>query len=293
MGLLSKDRSPSLLYRVPSTDRDIEELPTLYGISVFYDDSTGDKYLVFKLNEAGFQDIFYQFCMMLIKSIHPKEEASDISQLLINRCWRWHSFLNKGNNSKLSLSKQQGLMGELIIILFWLEKLSGANDTISCWQGPLGEPQDFIFENARVEVKSSRATQAHLLNISSEYQLDLNSHQPIFLAHCILNKSNGDEGISLDEMIKLVELNISKNTPQSLGIFHERLSNMGFSWQQDYSSPKWLESERFWYKITHDFPYIDPSMLCDGLSNVRYCISTSKISKFLISEKILLDHLHS
>ena len=89
-------------------------------------------------------------------------------------------------------------MGELIIILFWLEKLSGANDTISCWQGPLGEPQDFIFENARVEVKSSQATQAHLLNISSEYQLDLNSHQPIFLAHCILNKSNGDEGISLD-----------------------------------------------------------------------------------------------
>ena len=68
---------------------------------------------------------------------------------------------------------------------------------------------------------------------------------------------------------------------------------MGFSWQQDYSSPKWLESERFWYKITNDFPYIDPSMLCDGLSNVRYCISTSKISKYLISEKILLDHLHT
>ena len=104
-GVLSKDRSPSLLYRVASGDRDIDELPKLYGISVFYDENTEDKYLVFRLNEAGFQDIFYQFCLMLM--IFIQKGSLNISQLLINRCWRWHSFLNKGNNSKLSLSKQQ------------------------------------------------------------------------------------------------------------------------------------------------------------------------------------------
>ena len=292
-GVLSKDRSPSLLYRVASGDRDIDELPKLYGISVFYDENTEDKYLVFRLNEAGFQDIFYQFCLMLIKSIHSGQDASDISQLLINRCWRWHSFLDKGINSKLSLSKQQGLMGELIILLFWLENLSVDNDIISSWQGPLGEPQDFVFENARLEVKSSQATQSHLLNISSEYQLDMNLQQPIFLGHCILNKSSNDEGLSLEQIINKIEKRIANKTPRSLGIFHERLSAMGFTWQEDYSSPKWLETERFWYKITSEFPYINPSMLGDGLSNVRYCISTSKISKFLISERILLDHLQS
>ena len=230
---------------------------------------------------------------MLIKSIHSKQDTSDISQVLINRCWRWHSFLDKGKNSKLSLSKQQGLMGELIILLFWLEKLSTDNDIISSWQGPLGEPQDFIFENARLEVKSSQPTQAHLLNISSEYQLDLNLQQPIFLAHCILNKTTSDEGLSLEQIINQIEMSIAKHTPRSLGIFHERLSAMGFTWQEDYSSPKWVESERYWYKIADGFPCIDSSILCDGISNVRYCISTSKISKYLISEKILLDHLHS
>ena len=293
---IDEENNPTLLFEAKEDSTIIpkkNELPKLKGISI-NELSSQKRFLKISLLDRPQLEIFSELCCLLINASLKEESEQEALSVLIRRCWRWVNLLAGKKESKLSLMKQKGLIGELFFLndLLLNELNLSVDFALDSWQGPIGGSKDFDLKHAQVEVKAKRSASKPKIKISSEDQLEINLGSNLYLAVFGIDYSDKNISKNLNEWCRYVEENISEKNPSFISLYNELLVEYGFDWGHDYSDSTWEIQEIKYFKVDGNFPKIMGSELQAGIDEVSYSLDINLIKEFEISRKDLIKELY-
>lgn len=267
-------------------------LPKLKEIDVLmvHDEDGQQQTLSLKLMDSEHRDLFYRLCMDIIEATANANSEKEAVQLALSRTWRWHHLLRGGGEGRLSPEEQKGLIGELFVLeRFLLPQLPPA-DSLSAWGGPHGNPKDFEIGRTAIEAKARHGAARPFITISSEYQLDENGVDTLFLYVAELDRVpvDADTGFTLTDVADRVGQGMRIIDEGAMDLFDSLLISAGFEWSDDYSSWHWIEGPTRIYGVNSDFPRITSQNVTAGVENVRYSISLVECEPFLVDESALV-----
>ena len=190
---------------------------------------------------------------------------------------KWESLL-KSSAKRLSEEEERGLFGELCL-LEQAVRLYGAERAIESWTGPEDGPQDFLFPQGSVEVKTL-FTRTGRISVSSLDQLDCSG--PLFLCAGFIEKDPG--GATLRETVDRIAALISGDANAQTGAeFLRKLDAAGYNETlgSTGSDLRWALPERRWYDAKAEgFPSLRRSQIAPGVLEARYDIALSAVEHF-------------
>ncbi|GAB2534505.1 PD-(D/E)XK motif protein [Nocardia heshunensis] len=109
------------------------------------------------------------------------------------------------SNIGLSLDREIGLYGELLVLEYLIDKL-GVGPAIESWLGPLGEEHDFVFGEIHLEIKTT-STERRRHTIHGFTQLVPLHGVPLSLISIQLTRSNHEGGRTLSQIVSQLRAN--------------------------------------------------------------------------------------
>ena len=152
-------------------------------------------------------------------------------------------------NRVLSLEKQIGLLGELLVLRDLIQL--GKTDALNSWLGPEGGEHDFKFVEFDLEVKTT-ISEKRSHRIGSLSQLTPSGDRTLLLASVQLTRTTGALGFSIAELVDWIKSNSDSIWDQ----LAEKLRHCG--WREDhshlYSARFELRSEPLTFRVDSNFP---------------------------------------
>lgn len=270
-------------------------LPKLKGIEVAIVDynKDNDRMLVLKLLDTAHRDIFHRLCRDIVEGSKHAESEIEAVAIALARTWRWHHLLRGGRDGRLSPEQQKGLIGELLVLERHLLPVLPVIDAVTAWVGPTGAPKDFEVGRVCIEAKARRGAATPFIAISSEFQLDDEGIDELFLHVVELDRSPSEmkEGYSVSDVARRVRSQIANSDDSAAGAFDNLLSATGFKWEDDYSDFNWIEGKRHLYHVNNEFPRITALSVVPGISTVRYSLSLVACEPFHVEDGVLVSAL--
>jgi hypothetical protein len=295
VALKTPEKSRGILISISKSIRlDISAYSTLRDISIdtFDDDKNPTKRILFlKLLDSQHKDIFSVLCEDLILSVAQITNEKALIKELLNRFEKWKSLFDKAASQGLSKEEQIGLFGELFFINKCLQNTEKYLDVVNSWVGSEGESKDFQLGKWGVEVKTSAGRSNEKINISNEQQLDTSGFEKLFLYHLSLY-SKQEDGETLNEIIGSISTILTTDF-NALNRFKNKLLLAGYFNQHSYLYEKigYLFKEENFYEVKDEFPRIQEKDIKTAITDVKYKISLSQCSEFLITEKVVFQHI--
>jgi hypothetical protein len=234
----------------------VENLRTLIVSPKFKKD-----YQIFKKYIPYF---FYNETKDEISSLELKQiliEMSQVGDLLLE------------NKKIMSKSNLIGLYGELIFLEKQIAKSSKSFERhINAWQKNERANNDFIYSDKEHEIKTT-ALNNKTVRISSEYQLESNNGNQVFLEYLVIEEK--ENGRSLDEIVSELRDKF-KNNVKLLFKFNLKLEIYGYVSCNLTKNKKFELFKHRKIKISDDFPKLTKSNLPNQISDVRYTVDISK-----------------
>lgn len=277
----AKDYNGSLAFIIELEHVKKENLPLIKitGMQVVYKELNGiiNVYLVLKnINDI---DIFKQICLDIINIIEAMDYKIS-ADLIVNRLKQWQNFLSSHRDKSFSIEKQIGLFGELYFLYDKLFPLIGVTKAILSWVGPNKDKQDFRFKKLNIEVKSYLDNKRGIVNISSLEQLNP-SNGDLYLY--VYGMKIDENGVSLDEFIKLIREQIVKDESTELEYFDQLVEEYGFFDGYEYENLlKFEVFEEKMYRVDDTFPKLPLSIKREEIKSIKYTIDISLCNDFLI-----------
>jgi len=253
----------------------------LKGIFILKRNSThnyGELFLV--LNKKEDWQIFYTLCEDLIFITHKYDNDEAMISAVEIRLKRWQQLLKQDRNIVMSLERQMGLFSELLCLKKLLVPQIGVEQAIISWVGADFDKQDFLLENAIIEVKSYRTSKSPIINISSLQQL-YSDKEPIYLLTYGLTQT--DNGFSVENLVKDIYILLDNESAELQDIFDNKLLEYGFIPEIVKSQwSKFVVDKNRAYYISEDFPKILPHHVASQILTVKYTIDLLQCSEFEI-----------
>lgn len=238
--------------------------------------------LMFSLCDVNYMDIFDCFCNDIINTSMNLAIEDKIAYLFFaNRYKKWTALFEKAPSEILSSSEVKGLIGEMLVLKNILIPQKGETCAIESWMGPLSTPQDFIFEESWMEVKTISSS-SESIHISSVEQLDSDNNGQIVVVR--LDKSNEVElkAISLNEIYN--EMLLSIQNPVARSMFEDKLIGMGYCSNPRYDEFRFSLKKMEIFKVNVGFPKITRKAVDSAITKVEYDILIPAIEKFKAEE---------
>lgn len=264
---------------------DVDELPArntwpdCAGIEVqAAQRSNSQKALIVKLVNQQFTDVFSVLADDVISKTERAAESVENVEVVFGRLREWQRFLALKNEG-LSLERQRGLWGELMMLAESIIPICGPVLAINSWTGPSRAHQDFQFPRGALEVKATTSKSPPRVTITSERQLD-SSAGTLFLHAFVLDERevpsppHGLRGSTLPELVATVRSLVS-GSMEAATLYESKLLMAGWveAWSSRYERRRWAVRESLTFEVTSEFPRIEESMLMRGVSEVSYCVS--------------------
>lgn len=266
---------------------DMSSVDNLSNIRVsLYDDKSypNANLVVIQLldHDARAFDIFAYLCGNVVAGVIEKRTEKECVKCVFDRIRKWEEIFAKKYRNALSAQEQSGLFGEL----YFIKKLATLKGNIAfaidSWYGSSASVQDFITKDWNVEVKTALLNATHL-TINGELQLDETCND-LFL-FCLLVESDSGNGKSLPEIIQDIRNDIS-NDKSLYDAFNLKLLKAGY-YDSDvdvYKNKFYTIRRESFYHVNGNFPRIKKDELRKGVSRVKYMISLSELSSYMITE---------
>jgi len=284
-----------LVFQHASENSSKNRLPSIRGLDVETRilHESNKSLLVIRLKDKEQKEIFHHLCTDIVSVTRLAQSEEEAVGRFLGRTWRWHRLMRGGGDARLSDEEQKGLIGELQFMRQHLFPSIGVNAAIKSWTGPLSAPKDFEVGRVCIEVKARRGAATPFVSVSNEYQLDLNGLDSLFLNVSEVTGSSGEDAksITVTEFSKSVLEEIGNRDESVVELFEDRLSAVGFDWDDDYSDKKWSLGAESLFEVMNDFPRVAPGMYPAGVSKVRYSISLSDCERFRASYDTLYSQL--
>jgi hypothetical protein len=217
------------------------------------------------------------------KSITENEALVETSNVVL----KWKKLFDKINFQGLSIERQKGLIGELLLFNSLLEEEYSIDDLLESWTGPDFNDKDFRFGSFGIEIKLT-SSKVPKVKISSERQLDSENLTKLYLVLYVVEEVK-DKGFSLNSIIEQIRTKINNNK-NALKFFNERLLLVGYLDEDfDNYNRQYALRNRNFYLVNSDFPRLVASDLPIGLFDTKYNIELSAIEQFLVSNESILE----
>ena len=233
------------------------------------------------------KDIFSLFIENIVeeilKSVTENEALVETSNVVL----KWKKLFDKINFQGLTIERQKGLIGELLLFNSLLDEEYSIDALLESWTGPDFNDKDFRFGSFGIEVKLT-SSKVPKVKISSERQLDNENLTKLYLVLYVVEEVK-DKGFSLNSIIEQIRTKINNNQ-NALKFFNERLLLVGY-FDEDFENYKrqYAFRKRNFYEVTSDFPRLVASDLPIGLFDTKYNIELSAIEQFLVSNESILE----
>ncbi len=216
-------------------------------------------------------------------SITENEALVETSNVVL----KWKKLFDKINFQGLTIERQKGLIGELLLFNSLLDEEYSIDALLESWTGPDYNDKDFRFGPFGIEVKLT-SSKVPKVKISSERQLDCENLTKLYLVLYVVEEVK-DKGFSLNSIIEQIRTKIN-NDKNALKFFNERLMLVGYL-DDDFENynRQYAFRKRNFYEVISEFPRLVPSDLPIGLFNTKYNIELSAIEQFIVSNESILE----
>jgi hypothetical protein len=233
------------------------------------------------------KDIFSLFIENIVEEISKSVTENEALVETSNVVLKWKKLFDKINFQGLTIERQKGLFGELLLFNSLLDEEYSIDALLESWTGPDFNDKDFRFGSFGIEVKLTSSKNPKV-KISSERQLDSENLTKLYLVLYVVEEVK-DKGFSLNSIIEQIRTKINNNQ-NSLKFFNERLLLVGYL-DEDFENYKrqYAFRKRNFYEVSNDFPKLVSSDLPSGLFDTKYNIELSAIEQFLVSNESILE----
>ena len=252
------------------------EVPTLRGIDILV--LSTERQLQFVLESSGDWEMFHALCLDLLSASNSGGDEASALQLLLHRLLRWQRLLSKGGGRLLDEREVRGLIGELLFLRDRLLPVTGIA-AVDCWQGPLGQPQDFVYAGKLIAVKTYAAGSNPALRISSAEQLSTGD-VPLFLHLVCLVRQ--DLSLNLPGLVDELRSMLGETTPQR-DAFEDRLLAMGYVDLPEYRAMSYAVTSTSDYQVRGGFPRLTVEQIPAGVTEVIYSIQLVEMRPFAVT----------
>ncbi|MDB2468659.1 PD-(D/E)XK motif protein [Alphaproteobacteria bacterium] len=235
--------------------------------------------------------IFCEDCIDSIERILATTSARTL-QALGSTVNRWLD-LFKNSKKKFSSSMEIGVFGELFILNNVLNKKFQISDCVHGWRGPKRDEQDFLLNNALIEVKSQMASRDRVVTISSLDQLDCVSGQ-IFLVHLGLSATTKSmhNALSLSQLVD----NILAKTKGDNYVTDTLLGNLQLAnYEHGVTESTTIFSTNFvnFFKVDDSFPKLIRKDVPSAIDRASYSLDMAVMGSWQTSETTMLQEIGS
>jgi hypothetical protein len=250
------------------------------------DYSTYKEFNIYLLDNQ-LKDVFSLFIEDIIDSVLISTTQNEALVETSNVVLKWKKLFDKINFQGLTIERQKGLIGELLLFNSLLDEEYSIDALLESWTGPDYNDKDFRFGSFGIEVKLT-SSKVPKVKISSERQLDSENLTKLYLVLYVVEEVK-DNGFSLNSIIEQVRTKIYTNQ-NALKFFNERLILVGY-FDEDFDNYKrqYAFRKRNFYEVKSDFPRLIASDLPIGLFDTKYSIELSAIEQFLVSNESILE----
>lgn len=249
------------------------EVPTVRGIDILV--LPADRQLQFVLESSGDWEMFHALCLDLLSASNGGGDEVRALQLLLHRLLRWQRLLSKGGGRRLDEREVRGLIGELLFLRDRLLPVAGAA-AVDCWQGPLGQPQDFVYAGRLIEVKTYAAGSNPAIRISSVEQLSTGD-VPLFLHLVCLVRQ--ESALNLPGLVDELRSMLGESLPH-IEAFEDRLLAMGYVDLPEYRAMSYAATSTSDYLVREGFPRLTVEQVPAGVTDVSYSVQLVEMRPF-------------
>lgn len=257
------------------------------GLFIEVYDFVETKELHIYLLDNQLKDIFSLFIENIIEDISKSVTENEALVETSNVVLKWKKLFDKINFQGLTIERQKGLIGELLLFNSLLDEEYFIDKLLESWTGPDYEDKDFLFGSFGIEVKLT-SSKIPKVKISSERQLDSENLTKLYLVLYVVEEVK-DKGFSLNSIIEQIRVKINYNQ-NALKFFNERLLLVGY-FDEDFDNynRQYAFRKRNFYEVTLDFPKLVASDLPIGLFDTKYNIELSAIEQFIINNASIIE----
>ncbi len=233
------------------------------------------------------KDIFSLFIENIVEEISKSVTEDEALVETSNVVLKWKKLFDKINFQGLTIERQKGLIGELLLFNSLLDEEYSIDAVLESWTGPDFNDKDFRFGSFGIEVKLT-SSKVPKVKISSERQLDSENLTKLYLVLYVVEEVK-DKGFSLNSVIEQIRAKINNNQ-NALKFFNERLLLVGY-FDEDFENYKrqYAFRKRNFYEVISEFPKLVACALPVGLFDTKYNIELSAIEQFLVSNESILE----
>jgi hypothetical protein len=265
--------------------------PACTGLDVLAISLDGHAYLGVMLKEARFADVFAALAEDLARRIDAADAGpTAVVEVFLGQLRRWQRFL-ASKVEGLSPAEQRGLWGEIHLLQTLLLPVLGPAAALAGWTGPEGAHQDFQYDSAWVEVKTTLTKQPQAVRITSERQLD-DTHGPALFLHVFALESHAAGADTLPARVDSMRAALV-STPAAREVFEDALLAVGYRDLDAprYAAPGYAVRRADTFLVASGFPRIVEGPLPVGVGDVSYALDLAACSPFATTTEALLGVL--
>ena len=204
----------------------------------------------------------------------------DAASALIDRLVKWQHFLEQLSGEGLGAEQQRGLYGELWLLFHYVLPHLPPVAAVQAWTGPERTAKDFQFPRGAIEVKTTTAKKPHLLQISSEKQLDDEGLSALYLFVFSAEAAQGS-GQGLPDLVLQIRAALA-TTHTAQRAFEDKLHEAGYwdAHENRYGSIGYIPREANFYHVHGNFPRLIERTLPAGVGSVRYLVAADALDVY-------------
>ncbi len=228
-------------------------------------------------------EIFNRFGEDLI-SVPVYDDKQKYADALFVRMKQWMKFLQRLKKKEIDIRTQIGLMAELKFLQYMHSEYSRSyEELLTAWQGPERASKDFMFKDFFAEIKACFDDEAGV-HISNEKQLAQESKDLFLVCYRFMQDASAD---NLYDIISSLKQQICAEKEILVAAFEQKLLSAGYNPALMYENLVSVkELSVAYYEVTNDFPRITIADIPESISNVKYDINFTGMSKYAVQELI-------
>lgn len=289
-GLELASRRRAVLLRLPRTAvpsrRNWPRSKGLEPLAVLIE---GREHFGVALREYRFDDVFSALAEDLLRRVTSAGTPNEQARAFLGQLGRWQKFLSASLDG-LSDEAQRGLWGELHFLRQVLCSALGPK-AVMAWKGGERTQQDFQFEHAAIEVKTTLAKQPQVVRITSERQLD-DSNWPALFLSVIALEVRDQGGETLAALIASLRHSLGSD-PTAHEHFEDALLACGYLdlHEARYAVCGYLVRSQNSFRVKRGFPRLVERDVVDGIGDVNYGLAIAACAGFKVSSNELVASL--
>lgn len=211
---------------------------------------------------------------------------------LLARLRTWERFVQRFGPDHLSDDEQLGLFAELRCLANYLLPAMDTSAAVRGWRGPHGEPQDFRFRTAAIEVKATASRNPVSFRISNLDQLDRGALEVLLVLHMAVD-TGSPSGRTLPEVVADLRAALAIADPVAASDLDVSLIESGYLDQHEaaYADRRYDVQSAKWFVVDEAFPRLTRGSVPPGIGEAKYSVMLQSCAPHMVDEVTALGML--